>query len=237
MVEGLRACEEVLASPYRFEQLLYCPHDLTGDRAERFLAECRRRRVPVEEIAAGTLRKISDTVHSQGIIGVVAKRPETLPGLQVRQPRLVLALDRVSDPGNAGTIVRTAHWFGVGALIFSEDSVESTNPKVVRASMGALFHVPILEDQPLTETLTHLRGQGYAVFVAHAGGEVSYREASFSDRDILVVGNEIDGVREPVRRLATATLHIPGVGRGDSLNVAVATGILLAEMTKTQPAV
>ncbi|HEX9653767.1 MAG TPA: RNA methyltransferase [bacterium] len=232
LIEGLRLCEEVLDSNYEVETALFCAALLTSEREHELLDTLRRRGISVLEISLADLKRLGETVNSSGIICVVKKPEFDLNEIVSRRPRLLIALDRIGDPGNLGTIVRTGNWFGAAAVLLSEESVEVTNPKVVRASMGGVFHLPVFENCYLEEKLKILKNAGYQLWVAAADGDVDYRRSNFGEWNILVLGNEIEGVHHSIKALANGILKIPKPGKGESLNVAVAAGILLAEMDR-----
>jgi TrmH family RNA methyltransferase len=147
---------------------------------------------------------------------------------------LLLALDGVQDPGNLGTIIRIASWFGIPHLLCSEDTADVFNPKTIQATMGALVDVEVHYCR-LSEQLEEFRRQGIPLFGADLDGEPLI-EARLGKSGVLVVGNEGQGIRPAVRSLLSRRLHIPryggsGVG-AESLNVAVATGILCAEFRR-----
>ena len=142
--------------------------------------------------------------------------------------RLLLALDAVSDPGNVGTIIRTADWFGAGGVLLGRGCVEPFNEKVVRATAGSLFHIPIVDEVELLEVLAQAKATGFRVVVAAAGGSVSLSDWRPAKRNVLVVGSEAHGVSADIRDSADVTVAIPRYGRAESLNAGVAAAILLA---------
>ncbi len=229
IVEGLRLCEEIFNSEYEFEKLIYCPAKISSERAKRFIQKCKGAGIPNEEADTKSLKQVSDTVHSQGILGIVNMQHFCLEQLMANSPKHLIALDNINDPGNLGTIIRSASWFGANGVLLSQNSVEFTNPKVVRASMGSLFHLPILQQLDLYKELCKLNELGYSLLVADTGGDIEFTQADFSHKWILVFGNEISGVSEEIKGIASGILNIPRKGKGESLNVAVSAGIILAE--------
>jgi TrmH family RNA methyltransferase len=232
LIEGLHLCEEILESDFEVETLLYCPSRVSGQKGRQLIRKFENAGTPVEEINSNSLRILSGTVHSQGIICLVRKREYSFAELVNGLPELLLALDKIKDPGNLGTIIRTADWFGVGGILLSQDSVELTNPKVLRATMGSAFHVPILENQDLNLLLPQLKEMQYSLLAADIFGTVSYPDLNASQKHVLILGNEIAGVSKELKNLACKTVRIPKIGKGNSLNVAVAAGIILAELSK-----
>jgi TrmH family RNA methyltransferase len=235
LIEGVRLCEEIFASDFEVETLLYCPALLISQRSKDVIAKFQQRGTPVLEIDVKSLQQLSDTVHSQGVVGVAKMHDFSWEQIIEHRPHILLAIDQITDPGNMGTIIRTANWFGAAAILLSENCVDVANPKVVRASMGALFYIPIFEIINFKERLHELKKMGYALFAADPVGELIYSTAPFTTKNVLILGNETTGVDAEIKMMANARLVIPRQGTGDSLNVAVAAGILLAEMKRNMP--
>jgi RNA methyltransferase, TrmH family len=140
---------------------------------------------------------------------------------------LVLALDGIQDPGNLGTIMRIADWFGIRQIICSNDTVDCYNPKVVQASMGAVLRVSI-NYSDLEEVLSNYTGKIYGAFLE---GNSIYKE-QLNQTGIIVLGNEGNGIRKEVSQFITDKIHIPSFGGAESLNVSVAAGIIVSEFKR-----
>lgn len=176
-----------------------------------------------QEITQAELGKISALVQPNEVLGVF---PVPDIGNPVREG-WSLALDGVRDPGNLGTLIRLCDWFGIPQLLCSEDTVEVYNPKVVQAAMGSLARVRVhYVDLP-----EFLRKSDLPVIGASMEGEAAPGLA-FEKEGIMVMGSESHGLSSPVRELLTATVAIPSYGRAESLNVAMAAGILLYELRR-----
>lgn len=137
---------------------------------------------------------------------------------------LILVLDGIQDPGNLGTIIRTADWFGIRKIVCSHDTVDCYNPKVVQATMGSLFRIQI----DYLELGAFLSGTNLLIYGALLDG-VNLYEKPFTAKAILVIGNEGSGISEAIKSLITEPIFIPKYGDAESLNAAMATGIILAE--------
>jgi TrmH family RNA methyltransferase len=181
------------------------------------------------------MAEIADVVTSQGVVAAIAWQPTRVPSppdlvtlLERSRGAGVLCLDRVSDPGNAGTLVRTAVAFGLEAVLLGSGSVAATNPKFLRASAGTAFSLDILADQVgLPAVIDALAGRGWQVLAADAAaGAAPDRLQRAGSRWLLVLGSEAHGLTDAVAA-ACAPVHIPLAGPAESLNVAVAGGILL----------
>lgn len=169
------------------------------------------------------LQLISTLLHPQGIIAI-CKVPEPLLTPSHKQ---VLVLDGIQDPGNFGTILRTAAWFGIHHVICSEDTVEIYNPKVVQATMGAVFQLHV-QYRNLTEFLTQIDLPIYGAFMQGTNA----MKQEFPKQFCLIMGNEGNGIRPELTPMIQYPITIPKYGKGESLNVAIAAGILMAEFTR-----
>lgn len=166
------------------------------------------------------LKKISGLSSSSGWIAVLKK-----PKVDPTEQDLIVVLDGVQDPGNLGTIIRTCDWFGVNRIICSKDTVDCFNEKTVQATMGSIFRVQI-EYTNLEEFLATYDNPIYGALME--GENVFSHE--LAPKGALVLGNEGNGVRSEIQQLISHPLHIPGEGKAESLNVAIAGGILIAEL-------
>jgi TrmH family RNA methyltransferase len=172
------------------------------------------------------MRALSDTETPQGIAAVFP-----LPKISPRpNPNLTLILDRVRDPGNVGTMLRTAWAANVDSVVLAPETADAFNPKVVRAAMGAHFHLPIAHASwnEITEQLKSVP----RIYLSDTASEMSYTRADWSSPCALIVGGEAEGASDDARKLATATISIPMPGNAESLNAAVAAGILLFEAVR-----
>ncbi len=183
----------------------------------------------VTPVGESVLRAISDASTPQGIVARVAM-PEPVDVSDGADPVVVLA--QVRDPGNAGTLVRSAVAAGAGAVVFSKGSVDPFGPKTVRASAGALFRVPIVRDADLLSTLGNLRESGVFLIGASARGSASYDEVDLTRRTAFVLGNEAWGLEPEITARLDEIVSIPMPGPVESLNVGIAGSILLFETVR-----
>ena len=192
------------------------------------LGPLRAAGVPIREVGERDARRISSTEQTQGVVARVRVPHADAGALFGGGDALVVALDAVADPGNLGTMLRTAAWFGARAVLLGRGCVDPFNDKVVRSAAGALFHIPMLGDLDLPATLGEARAAGYEVAVADAVGAVDLPAWRPARRCAIVLGGEARGASPAVRAAADVAVRVPRFGRGESLNVAVAAGILLA---------
>ena len=234
ILEGWRALKDALNASWKLEMVAVLGSYAKDPDYGRLLGQAAERKIPVREISERELDRVSMTVHAQGVIAVVHQRvsePDTL--LALRHGVLLLA-DSVTDPGNLGTLIRTADWFGAGGVAIGKGSVELYNEKVVRSAIGSVFHVPIAENVDLPEFIAALRASGATVAALAADGTTAYQDLAVRPVTALVVGSEGHGIRQDVRAGADVTVQIPRYGRAESLNVAVACGVVLAHVASVQ---
>ncbi|HEY0996143.1 MAG TPA: RNA methyltransferase [Gemmatimonadaceae bacterium] len=229
--EGVRATEELLRSPVTIRGALSSPelHDASG-RAAAAVAGLRARGIEVLEVDRRDFESAAETETPQGILAIAAIPHAALDGLAVGGTKRfrLLVLDGLQDPGNVGTILRTAAAFDVAATIALPGTVDLWNAKVVRSAMGAHFHHPTYA--ATTEALAAFRARHHmALWAADAGGE-PLDPACAPERLAIVVGNEGAGLSGPLRGQADKLVALPISTAVESLNVAVATGILLYEL-------
>lgn len=221
--------EELLAAEVPVRLALVAPGLEETERGRALAASLEALGV-VRRVTEGELDRLAETRTSQGVL-VVAEAPgQALEALRPGSRSTVLVLDGVQDPGNLGTLARSAAAFGCDALLCLSGTVDPWNPKAVRAAAGALFRVPVVTGG-VTETLDWLVAGGYAVLGADASGE-PLEGAPAARRVALVVGNEGAGLRPEVRERCDRVVAIAMAAGTESLNVAVATGILLYVITR-----
>ena len=229
LAEGVRVVEEVLAAGIGIRVAAVSPGLEETDRG-RALARALDARGVARRAGAGRLDTLADTRTSQGVL-VVAETPRrTLDDVPPEGRSVVLVLDGVQDPGNLGTLARSAAAFGCGALLCLPGTVDPWNPKAVRASAGALLRLPVIV-AGADESLDRLAERGFIALGADAMGE-PVETVRRGERVALVVGNEGAGLSGAVRARCAGLVAVPMPGGTESLNVAVATGILLYEITR-----
>jgi len=230
LVEGMNIVQEAINSDWDVESIVFC---LDSDVNEKQIKNLEKRKSgkKVEVMAASPkdFEKLSDTVTSQGIIAVVRMKNILLESILEKPSKhsIIVALDNVTDPGNVGTIIRTCDWFGVDGVLLGEGTVELYNPKVVRSTMGGIFHIPLVTDVNLVSSIHDLRKKNFKVITTVLKGGTLLNKFSFKDRNFIILGNEAHGVSAEIEKLSDETITIPKFGLSESLNVAIACGIIL----------
>lgn len=245
VTEGVRMFEEV---PEEVLKEIYCsesfylsltekkddnPH---RERVYQKLCRCGELGIPVELVSGEVFRKISDTKTPQGILFVVKSGSCSLKEMivqaekkkqeQGREP-LFLILEDIQDPGNLGTMMRTAEGAGADGVIMSKGTVDIYNPKTIRATMGSLYRVPFVCMENLEEAVSLLKKSGITTYAAHLKGEKFFHQIRYSGGSAFLIGNEGNGLKTETAQLADTYLKIPMEGKLESLNASVAAALLL----------
>lgn len=223
VVEGVRLAEEALAEGFQPDLVLFTEE--ISQRGRQIVDRYTSLGVEVLPVAPQVMRAASDTQTPQGILAVLPIPESKLPV----DLNFILIPDGVRDPGNLGTLLRTALAAGTDAVMLPSGGVDPFSPKVVRAGMGAHFKLPILSLD--WETIgTHLAGR--SIFLADSAGGEPYFEAGFETPLALIIGGEAQGPGSQASRLATHRVHIPMPGKAESLNAAIAGAILMFEIVR-----
>lgn len=225
LAEGVRLVEEMLAAAVPCKGAVSSPALETTPRGRALLATLAERGVPVEAVDDRTLAELADTEHPQGIVAVYEPRAWSLDEMRPGGGAPLVVLDAVQDPGNVGTIARTALAFGAAGLVALPGTVDLTNPKTVRASAGALFRLPHAHLGP-APLLDWLHRHGVALWATAMDGEPLEEDAPEA-QVAIVLGNEGAGIDQLLLDAASRRVAIPIRREAESLNVAVAAGILL----------
>lgn len=230
VIEGVRLVEEALKNHWRVTSIFYS--ESLSDRGMQLLNANQEFKVQVEPVSPEVMLAISDTKSPQGILAVV--REQILP---IQDPQnFLLVLDQIRDPGNLGTILRTAAATGVQAVYLTPGTVDAFSPKVLRAGMGAQFRLPILSMEWI-KIKSRLDDFNLHVFLAASEGGTAYFESDFRQPLALIIGGEAEGAAQDAIELSNSRVHIPMPGGIESLNASVAAGILLSEVIRQRKGV
>lgn len=236
LAEGPQVVHEVVAHrPDSVQDVYY--EAQPGSRQATLLDAAEAAGLSVREVSHDVLAAMSDAVAPQGVVAVCRPVDVTLDVVLGQRPRLVVILTNVRDPGNAGTVIRGADAAGAGAVLLSDSSVDIYNPKVVRSTVGSLFHLPIVTGLPTGPLLDSVRAAGLALLAADgSGGEV----LGELDVDLLaqphawVMGNEAWGMESEVREACDRVVRVPIYGKAESLNLAMAATLCLYQSAEVQ---
>ena len=203
--------------------------------AEDFAVEACMKRLdglPVETVSTGVFRKMSNTESPQGILCVMRMKSWTPEDLLRKPSPFLMVLEELQDPGNLGTILRTGEGAGIDGVIMSRDCADIYNPKTIRATMGSIYRVPFLCEASLRDTAKRLKEAGVSLFAACPEESMRYDEGDYRGGCAFLIGNEGNGLRPETAALADARIRIPMAGCVESLNAAMASGILMYEAAR-----
>ena len=248
VVEGIKLVDEALkygdVSEIVITESLYA-EIVSGDLSNNaLLAENGKNVIKYVENSRSTIvvldavfNSVSETITPQGVLAVVGMPcyrlldEDYLDKIYSKTGKIkLLILEDTSDPGNLGTIMRTAEAAGVTGVIMTKGTVDIFNPKVVRSTMGSIFRLPFAYVEDLKEVIKELKKSGISFYAAHLKGEKSYKAIQYSDRSAILIGNEAKGLSDKVADLADTYVIIPMQGRVESLNAAVAAALMMYEV-------
>lgn len=224
ILEGTRIIDQALANDSSFYRVFISPN-FEGEIIDKLVAN---KDIKVKQVAEELLAEVADTVSPQGIIAVVDKPGYDIADLFTGTKRALLVLDQIQDPGNMGTIIRSAAGAGIKGIIALKGCVDIYNLKVLRATMGAIFSLPVLtriEEDEFLEILVD--NKDYQLVCTSPEGNQYYFELDYEQAPIFIIGNEARGVSQKIKNRSDYNVKIPLRGKIDSLNAAISTGIIL----------
>lgn len=228
LIEGVKLIKEAIQEKAKIKQIIVC------DECEKLEA------IPQEltyEIAKYDCIYVTKKIYNyitevktpQGILAIIEKQSNE-NDIDYNQD-IIIALDGIQDPGNLGTILRTVDSVGLTQILVSKDTADCYNPKVVRSTMGAIFRVKVIECENLEDTLKEIKKHKFSIITTSLQTQNSIYDIKYK-KDVIVIGNEANGVSENIQKLADKKLKIPMFGKTESLNASVATGIILYEYVR-----
>lgn len=185
-----------------------------------------------ETVADSVFRQMSDTQTPQGVLTVLRKPSYHIEEIVGKENPMIVVLEDLQDPGNAGTIFRTAEGAGVDGVFLTKTCVDITNPKVIRATMGSVYRMPFVYVEDVVSLKEKLQSRGIRFFSAHLQGKNTYYEESYQKGTAFLIGNEGKGLTEQAAEAADCLIRIPMCGQLESLNAAMAAGILMYEAAR-----
>jgi TrmH family RNA methyltransferase len=219
LVEGAQAVGEALAEEGRLLSVF------AQDEMDPLAIRARQSGIGVDVVTDRVMERLTSTVTPQGVVGVAPF--VDVPLEAVAAPGAVAVLHEVRDPGNAGTILRSADAAGAVGVIFAGSSVDAYNPKSVRASAGSIFHVPIVRDVSTEDAISSLRDRGFGVVAMDVHGDEDLFDADLPASTAFVFGNEAHGLPPALLDAADRRVRVPQAGRAESLNLAAAAAVCL----------
>ncbi|MBQ3415928.1 MAG: RNA methyltransferase [Clostridia bacterium] len=228
LIEGIKLIKEAIQEKINIRQIIICedceesgtiPKDLMYEIAKY---EC-------VYVTRNVFNILTEVVNPQGILAIVSKNSSETE-IDYSQ-EIIVALDDIQDPGNLGTILRTVDSVGLTQILVSKGTADAFNPKVVRSTMGAIFRVKVIECENLVQSLKQLQKNKFEIVVTSLQTEKSFYDIDYKQK-VIVIGNEANGVKKEIQELADKKVKIPMIGKTESLNASVATGIMLYEYVR-----
>ena len=228
VIEGIKMLEEAIEEKANIKRIIICDECLKAeDLEQKLLYEIAKYNCVY--VNSKVFNFLTDVVAPQGILAVVEK-PSKDTKVSYDED-IILALDGIQDPGNLGTILRTADSVNLKQIIVTKNTADSYNPKVVRSTMGAIVRIKIIETDDLVKTLKEAKKNKFKIVATSLDTNDSIYDINYNKK-VIVIGNEANGVSKEVQELADNRVKIPMLGRTESLNASVATGIMLYEYVR-----
>ena len=228
VIEGIKLIQEAIQENVNIKQIIVCDDcDKTESIPKDLMYEIAK--YDCIYVTKKIFKYISEVQEPQGILAIIDKNNSDSE-IDYTQD-IIVALDDVQDPGNLGTILRTVDSIGLTQILVSKGTADSYNPKVVRSTMGAIFRIKIIEFEDLEKTLKEIKKHKFKVVVTSLQTENSIYEINYNKK-VIVIGNEAKGVEKDIQELADEKIKIPMLGKTESLNASVATGIVLYEYVR-----
>lgn len=231
IIEGIKIIQEAINNNYELTKIVYCDRFLkTKDGMEFFkIIENINNLIYVPD---NIFKEISDTENPQGILAIAKFQFRDLSEVYHKEKPFLLFLDELQDPGNMGTIIRTADAFNIDGIILRDGCVDPYNTKVVRATMGSIFRLPLYYISDGIEELANLKNKGMKIYSTSLEGSMPIYDVDYNCGVILVIGNESKGVSDKIFSLSDSLIKIPMPGMAESLNAGVAASIIIYEGIK-----
>ena len=226
LVEGIRMFREI---PEKLLQEIYISESCEGKEGKEIRRRASACGIRPELVSDGVFAYLSDTQTPQGILCVVGQLSYSLEEVADASCPHMLVLDRLQDPGNVGTILRTAEGAGVTGILLDGECADIYNPKTIRSTMGSIFRMPFYYIQDLEEGIRYLKKRGICTYAAHLEGKRAYDEEDYRKPCAFLIGNEGNGLRPEIADLADTYIRIPMAGEVESLNAAIASAVLMFE--------
>lgn len=234
IIEGIKLIQEAINENALIKQIVICDDcEKTSSIPKELMYEIAKQECIY--VTSKLFETLTDVTNPQGILAVVEKN-NIISQIQESQKidysqDIIVALDNIQDPGNLGTILRTVDSVGLNQILVSKGTADCYNPKVVRSSMGAIFRVKIIECENLKYTLEEMQKNDFEIVVTSLQTKNSIYDVKYNKK-VIVIGNEANGVEKEIQQIADKKVKIPMLGRTESLNASVATGIMLYEYVR-----
>ena len=228
IIEGVKIVEEAIEENAKIKQIIISQEAIESELVQKHLKE-ELQKIDYIQVPSNIFKLISEVEKPQGVLAIIEKE-KTKEDIDYSQD-IILALDDLQDPGNFGTIIRTADSIGLKQILISKGTTEAYNPKVIRSTMGAIFRVKIIECENLGQTLKNIQKNDYQIVVTDLNTDKSIYDIKMQKK-VIVIGNEANGVSKEIKEQSDIKAIIPMFGKTESLNASIATGVILYEYVR-----
>lgn len=229
IIEGIKIIQEAIQENAKIKQIIICDDcEKNSNISQEMMYEIAK--YECIYVTNKIFTSLTDVKNPQGIMAIIEKNNSKKEEIDYNED-IIVALDDIQDPGNLGTILRTVDSIGINQILVSKGTADSYNPKVVRSTMGAIFRVKIIECEDLEKTLKEIKKRKFEILVTSLQTENSIYDIKYNKK-VIVIGNEANGVEEKIQNMADVKVKIPMLGKTESLNASVATGIILYEYVR-----
>lgn len=228
IIEGYRIVKQAMQCSATIDYIVYNDEFLNKDEHKEFIQGLELEGYKMYKTTNKLFKEMCDTEKSQGIIAVVGYKEHSLEDSLKEETDFIVVLDRIQDPGNMGTIIRTADAAGAQSIILLKGCVDVYNPKVIRSTMGSIFDMNIVNC--VDEDLDIIKNRGFNIVSSYLNTDNYYNSVDYGDKVALVIGNEGNGIKAEIIDKSDILVKIPIYGKAESLNAAMASGILMYEI-------
>jgi TrmH family RNA methyltransferase len=227
IIEGVRLCHEGLLSDWETEIAFVSDEFTRSGHWLQFEELLKQKKIPQKVIPGSHLNRLANTETPQGVLMIMRMPSYRFDQLNLRKAPFIVLLQGIRDPGNLGTIIRGADWFGAGAIILSDDCVDPFNSKALRGSMGSIFHLPVFSTPKIVEEIKRLKENRFWVVAASVNGRKILHHLHLKKPVALLLGGEAQGISADLEKQADLSVRIWKYGQAESLNVAIAGSVFM----------
>lgn len=232
IIEGLRIIEHGINNNANISAVYYGEEIAKTNRGRALLDKIIHSNIDLYKVNEKILKEISTTDNSQGIIGVVKIKTYDLNDIIDRDKFILVILDRLQDPGNVGTIIRTADSAGIDGIIALKGTVDIYNSKTIRSTMGSIFTLPVIYIDEAWEIINELKSRDVDIIATTLQAEKYHFQANYRNKSAVIIGNEANGISDDLVELSNLKVKIPIIGKAESLNASIASGIIMYEIVR-----
>ncbi|MFZ5967982.1 MAG: TrmH family RNA methyltransferase [Bacillota bacterium] len=232
IIEGVRTVRDAYINRKPMVAVLYCDHLKNTAGGEDLLRDLEKTDIKIYKVKDKTFKELSDTENPQGIMAIMTFESRELDDVLRKEKGFYVVLDRVQDPGNMGTIIRTADAAGADAVFLTKGCVDVYNMKTIRATMGSIFHLPVIHIDDMEAAIKQLKQTNVQLIAATLETENYHYDIQYGEKVAIVIGNEANGISPLIIEAADHKVKIPIMGEAESLNASIAGAILMYEVIR-----